>query len=76
VPSGGTRTKSVSGRFDPDIFCVNVNVVRLPAASTRTSLFTSPEEAARSVSDFGSPPLRGVKVSSVKPVSVATARAA
>ena len=33
VPSGGARAKSESGRFGPDIFCVNVNVVRLPAAS-------------------------------------------
>src|ERR1035441_1971746 len=76
VPSGGTRAKSESGFFGPGIFCVNVNVVRLPAASTRRSLFTSPEAAARSVTDFGSPPARGVSVSSVRPASRAAARGA
>ena len=70
MPAGGARAKSESGRFGPDIFCVNVNAVRLPAASTRTSLFTSPVAAARSVRDFGSAPARGVSVSSTRPVSV------
>ena len=46
MPAGGARAKSESGRFGPDIFCVNVNAVRLPAATTKTSLFTSPVAAA------------------------------
>ena len=76
MPAGGTRAKSESKRFGPDIFCMNVNAVRLPAASTRMSLFTSPVAAARSVSDFGSAPALGVSVSSTRPLSVGAARAA
>ncbi len=70
MPSGGTSAKSESGRFAPEIFCVNVNVVRLPAASRRTSRFTSPVAAtATSEADLSAPGFFGVSVTSTRPLS-------